>query len=88
EAGTFTVLSAVSEGIFLFLPLFLAVTAARRFGAQPFTAMAVAAALVYPSILDLGEAQSHTAAPTGSLLGGPFPIMVFAASVIPILLVV
>ncbi|OSM44341.1 PTS transporter subunit EIIC [Nesterenkonia sp. PF2B19] len=88
EAGTFTVLSAVSEGIFLFLPLFLAVTAARRFGAQPFTAMAVAAALVYPSILDLGEAQSHTAAPTGSLLGVPFPIMVFAASVIPILLVV
>ncbi|GAA3072637.1 glucose PTS transporter subunit IIA [Nesterenkonia aethiopica] len=88
EAGTFTVLSAVSEGIFLFLPLFLAVTAARRFGAQPFTAMAVAAALVYPSILDLGEAQSHTAVPTGSLLGVPFPIMVFAASVIPILLVV
>ncbi|MDZ5076802.1 glucose PTS transporter subunit IIA [Nesterenkonia sp. HG001] len=88
DAGTFTVLHAVSEGIFLFLPLFLAVTAARRFGAQPFTAMAVAAALVYPSLLDLGETQSTTTGPTGSLLGVPFPIMVFAASVIPILLIV
>ncbi|GAB3192236.1 glucose PTS transporter subunit IIA [Nesterenkonia suensis] len=88
DAGTFTVVHAVSEGIFLFLPLFLAVTAARRFGAQPFTAMAVAAALVYPSILDIGESRAPGATPTGSLLGVPFPIMVFAASVIPILVVV
>ncbi len=36
--------------MFYFLPLFLAVTAAKRFHADRFTAVAIAAALVYPNI--------------------------------------
>lgn len=48
--GAYVVLNAAGDGLFQFLPLILAITAAKRFKMNPFTALAIGFALVYPNI--------------------------------------
>ena len=80
---TFVVLSAAADALFYFLPLFLAITAAKRFKANQFTAMAIAGALVYPSIVALNDAGAPV-----HFAGIPLVIMNYTSSVIPILVAV
>lgn len=47
---TYQILFAVADGLFMLLPMFLAVSAARKFGANIYTAMALAASLIYVSV--------------------------------------
>jgi PTS system beta-glucosides-specific IIC component len=83
ESQTYTILNAASDSIFYFLPLFLAVTAARRFKAHQFTSMALAGALVYPSIVELGAAGAPV-----SFAGLPVVMATYTGSVIPIIVAV
>lgn len=83
ESTTYLILNAASDGFFYFLPLFLAVTAARRFDANQFNSMAIAAALVYPSVVALTEATERV-----TFLGIPVVVMSYASSVIPIIVAV
>ncbi|UVT95106.1 beta-glucoside-specific PTS transporter subunit IIABC [Streptococcus mutans] len=48
--GAYVVLNAAGDGFFQFLPLILALTAAKRFKMEQFTALAIGFALVYPNI--------------------------------------
>ena len=48
--GAYVILNAAGDGLFQFLPLILAITAAKRFKMNPFTALAIGFALVYPNI--------------------------------------
>ncbi len=52
---TYAILNAAGDAIIYFLPIFLGYTAAKRFGANQVTAMALGAALVYPSIVALND---------------------------------
>ncbi len=81
EGTTYTILYAASDSLFYFLPLLLAVTTARKFGANLFTALTVAGALVYPSIIDLEAAGD----PVG-FFGIPVVMMPYSSTVIPIIL--
>lgn len=54
SSDTYRVFNAAFDGFFYFLPLFLAVTAARKFKADIFIAMATVAPLVYPAIVEIG----------------------------------
>ena len=81
EDSTYVVLNAAADALFYFLPLFLAITAAKRFKANQFTAMAIAGALVYPSIVALNGTQADFA-------GIPFSVMNYTSSVIPIIVAV
>ena len=83
DADTYVILSAAADALFYFLPLFLAVTAARRFKANEFTAMAIAGALVYPSIVAMGTAGEPV-----DFAGIPVPVMSYVSSVIPIIVAV
>ena len=83
ESTTYTILNASSDAFFYFLPIFLAITAARRFKANQFTAMAIAAALVYPSIVALTELEQAV-----TFMGIPVVIMSYTSSVIPIIVAV
>ncbi|MEX5272143.1 beta-glucoside-specific PTS transporter subunit IIABC [Kocuria sabuli] len=83
ESQTYVILAAAADAIFYFLPLFLAITAARRFKANQFTAMAIAGALVYPSIVELGAAGAPVA-----FAGIPVVMMNYTSSVIPIIVAV
>lgn len=46
----YVILNAAGDGFFQFLPILIAITAARKFKMNEFTAIAIAAALVYPDI--------------------------------------
>ncbi|PYI39369.1 PTS beta-glucoside transporter subunit EIIBCA [Arthrobacter psychrolactophilus] len=81
EDSTYVILNAAADALFYFLPLFLAITAAKRFKANQFTAMAIAGSLVYPSIVALNGTQANFA-------GIPFSVMNYTSSVIPIIVAV
>lgn len=81
EDSTYVILNAAADALFYFLPLFLAITAAKRFKANQFTAMAIAGALVYPSIVALNGSQANFA-------GIPFSVMNYTSSVIPVIVAV
>ena len=80
---TYVILAAAADALFYFLPLFLAVTAARRFKTNQFTSMAIAGALVYPSIVALGTAGQPV-----DFAGIPLVMMNYTSSVIPIIVAV
>ncbi|AKE42215.1 beta-glucoside specific PTS system component [Corynebacterium kutscheri] len=83
ESVTYIVFQAASDGLFYFLPLFLAITAAHKFKMNEFIALAVVAPLVYPSIVALTDATEPL-----TLLGLPLVAMNYTSSVIPAIVAV
>ncbi len=81
EMGTYRILQAAGDGVFTFLPIILAVTASKKFKANTYVAMGIAAALVYP---DLTAAFSAGEALT--FLKIPVVLVSYTASVIPIII--
>lgn len=49
-SGGYQVINAAGDALFLFLPLFLGYTAAKKFGLKPMLGLAVGAAMCYPNI--------------------------------------
>ncbi|CCQ17980.1 Phosphotransferase system IIC component [Rhodococcus sp. AW25M09] len=80
---TYVILAAAADSIFFFLPIFLGYTAANRFGANKFTSMAIAGALVYPSIVDLGASGESV-----RFFSIPVTMFNYTGSVIPIIVAV
>jgi beta-glucoside PTS system EIICBA component len=81
-SSTYLVLNALSDAFINFLPLALAITAARYFKAAEFTSLAIAGALVYPSITAAVGAEGLT------FFGIPFTMVSYVSSVIPIIIIV
>ncbi|ETT79678.1 PTS system beta-glucoside-specific transporter subunits IIABC [Paenibacillus sp. FSL R7-277] len=82
-SGTYMILNAAADSVFYFLPVFLAVTAARKFKANQFVSIAIAGALIYPAVI----------AAVGSpdplhFLGIKIVLINYSSSVIPIILAV
>lgn len=81
DSGTYRILYGAADGVFVFLPIFLAFTAARKFKTNEFIAAGIAAALVYP---DLTAAFSNGEAL--DFLGIPVVLVNYTSSVIPIVI--
>lgn len=81
SSETYLVLNAMADSLFYYLPVLLAFTAARKFGANPFTAVVIAGVLLYPSLNTVLEAGT-----TVHLLGLPLKGVTYHASVIPMIL--
>lgn len=82
-SGTYLVLSAIGDAVFFLLPVLVAMTAARKLGANQFVAVAVSGVLIYPALvtaLASGEAVVF--------LGLPVTPTTYAYTVIPSLLAV
>lgn len=83
-SGTYVLFYALADAMFYFMPLVLAVSAAKRFKCNPFIAFAIVAAMIYPDIL--------TAGVNGDVLKlfGVIPIkaMQYTNSVLPPIIVV
>ncbi|GEO48317.1 PTS transporter subunit EIIC [Companilactobacillus kimchii] len=84
KSTTYTLLYAGADGIFYFLPIFLAYCAGKKFGAKPFMSMAIASAMVYPTVVALFS--NHVANVT--FLGIPVQMISYTSSVLPILVTV
>lgn len=81
NSQTYIILNAIGDGAFYFLPILLAISAARKFGSNPYIATAIGAAILHPSITELlGSGQEI------SFMGLPVTAVTYSYSVIPILL--
>ncbi|GAA5417312.1 PTS system beta-glucoside-specific EIIBCA component [Paraliobacillus ryukyuensis] len=82
-SGLYQILYAASDSLFYFLPLILAITAARKFHADPYIAFIIAASLLYPNLV--------TAYETGNaytFLGVPVILTNYSSTVLPIVIAV
>lgn len=89
NSALYVILNAAGDGFFQFLPIVLAYNAANKFKMNPFTAMAVAMALVYPSLPATVAKLSETG--LNHVFGIPFELPSsgsYLSSVMPVLLAV
>jgi PTS system beta-glucosides-specific IIC component len=77
DTSTYTILYAVADGTFYFLPMFLAYSAGKKFGGNPFITMAIAAAMLYPNFAALSGDVTF--------LGIPVTMMSYSSTVLPII---
>ena len=84
KSDAFQVLTIVSNAAFYFLPFLLAVSAARRFKVSEYLALAVAGALLYPTIT-AGVSAGHSGL---HFLKLPVPFIDYSSTVIPVILMV
>ncbi|WP_129656985.1 PTS transporter subunit EIIC [Rothia halotolerans] len=78
-----TILYAASDALIYFLPALIALSAAKRFGANAYTSLALAGFLLYPSVIAL-----NTAGEPVSFFGIPVVMVSYVSSVIPMIVVV
>lgn len=81
DSPTAAILTATGNAIFYFLPLFVAFTASRKLGANPFVGATIAAALLHPSFTAIGEQGAVAQA-----FGLPLFMYSYASSMFPALL--
>lgn len=95
ESGTYQLLNAIGDSLFYFFPIFLALTASKKMKVNQFTAMAIGASLVYPTLSGLTAGEPLYTLFVGTIiespvfiefLGVPVILMSYASSVIPIIL--
>ena len=91
ESSTYILLYSFADCFFMFLPVFMGITIAKKMGGNPMLFMVVGAALCYPNLTSL---MSGAAMELGTFLGMPctylFGILVicstYTSSVLPMLL--
>ena len=81
NSDTYLVINAMADSLFYFLPILLAYTSAKKFGANPFTAVVIAGILLYPSLNTILESGQ-----TMHFLDIPLKGVTYHSSVIPIIL--
>lgn len=84
KSGTYTILYAASMSVFYFLPVLLALTSAKRFGASPYLSALIGAALLYPDFINLMGKTGNGA--MTSFFGIPTVLMSYNSTVVPIIL--
>ncbi|OQS36974.1 PTS beta-glucoside transporter subunit IIABC [Chromobacterium haemolyticum] len=84
--GTYLLLFVASDALFYFFPLALGYTAGKKFGGNPFTAMALGGALTHPLSIAAFNAAQQTGAPSLDFAGIPIVFINYSSSVIPIIL--
>ncbi|WP_339168102.1 beta-glucoside-specific PTS transporter subunit IIABC [Paenibacillus sp. FSL R5-0341] len=87
-SGFLTIINMIGDCIFYFMPFFLAVSAANRFKTNPYLAVALAAGLMHPTILNAAALIAETGVDSIDFLGMPILLMKYSSSVIPIILAV
>ncbi len=100
ENGLYQVLNFAGDGFFQFLPIMVAITAARNFKMNQFTALAIATAFLHPSLSELANGEVLYTLFEGTAFASPIystflgiPIILPAAgnyysAIIPIILAV
>lgn len=79
--GTYRILYAAADGVFTFIPVFLAYTAAKKFNANQFVSVGIAAALLYPDLT-----AAYSAGESLTFLKIPVVLVSYTSSVIPIII--
>lgn len=87
-SSSYIFLNALGDAVFYFLPIYLAFTSAKVFGASPFMAAATAGFLLYPEVTKLFEWAKNVG--WSLTLFGKIPVTYsrYPSSVLPIILIV
>ncbi|KAF1297526.1 PTS beta-glucoside transporter subunit EIIBCA [Enterococcus sp. JM4C] len=79
DSSTYQIFDALRSAVFYFLPIFMAMSSAKRLGVSPYLAVALAATILSEPINDVAGLN---------LFGIPLPQITYANSFIPILLAI
>lgn len=88
NSALYVILNSAGDGFFQFLPILIAITSARKFKMNEFTAVAIASALVYPDIATSVTGLTKTG--LANVFGIPFalPVSGYLSTVMPAILAV
>ena len=86
DSSFIIIMSMIGDLIFYFFPFFLAVSAARKFKVSEYMALALAAAYMYPTIMNGAAAVADGGPSTMKFLGLPILFVNYKSTVIPIIL--
>lgn len=99
ESGTYMILNAIGDAIFMYLPVILGYTSAKKFGLKPFVGLLIGITLCYPAIQQgtlsttlkplytLFEGTSFASPVYLEFLGLPIISMNYTSTVIPVILI-
>ncbi len=86
DSSTYTILYAAANSVFYFLPILLAISSAKRFGANPYISALIGGALIYPDLISLmGDAGNGTVV---DFFAAPVVLMDYSSTVVPIILAI
>lgn len=86
KSETIQIINMMASGVFTFLPFFLAASAAKIFKTNQYLAIAIAATIMFPTMVDAAKAGEVTAF---HFLGFvPIPVFNYTGTVIPIIFAV
>lgn len=88
DSSTYIILNAIGDGVFQFLPIFIARNAAKKFNCNEWIAMGVAAFLCVPSMVGLKDAFAEAGGPTFFGIPVIMPDSGYLQSVFPIIFAV
>lgn len=80
---TYRVIDMLASGVFTFLPFFLAVSAAKKFKTSEYLAVAMAAVIMFPTLVDAAKAGEISNFMFAGII--PVPVFNYTSSVIPII---
>lgn len=83
ESVTYTILYAIGDSFYYFMPLFLGVSAAKKFGSNANMGLAVGCSFLYPTLLTLVQEGQAV-----DFLGIPFTLLNYSNTVMPIIIAV
>lgn len=86
SSDTVKVIDMMASGVFTFLPFFLAVSAAKKFKTNQYLAVAIAATVMFPTMVDAAKAGEISAFSFAGII--PIPVFNYSGSVIPIIFAV
>lgn len=86
KSGFIVIFNMISDIIFYFMPFFLAFSAAEKFKTNKYLAVALAGALLHPSILNMALDVKNTGITKIDFLGLPILLIKYTSTVIPIIL--
>lgn len=85
---TYSLLSVIGDGAFFFMPVLIAISAARKFGTNVFYSASLALIMLHPNFINM-MSEAHEAGQTIHFLGFlPVTYATYSYSVIPIILAV
>ncbi|WP_339315904.1 beta-glucoside-specific PTS transporter subunit IIABC [Paenibacillus sp. FSL R10-2734] len=95
--GTYQMLYAIGDSVMYFLPIFLGLTAAKKFKVSEFTGIAIGAAMIYPAIITAAAGEGVSKLFVGTLfeskvifdfLGIPVMLLNYSSTVVPVIVAV
>lgn len=83
DSTTATVLNTMGDGVYYFLPFFVAINAAKKMNVDAFLSMVVAAIVLHPNLAALGEVGTSV-----SFIGLPMRLVSYTGQALPVIFAV